>query len=276
MTDRFSWEALCTSSFQKLSPTTFRRLATNSEVGSPELRAYIYSDVHLRGCESPVLFADLSVVRQFVNLAEHVDYSSGWHLSDGELHKDGQFSLLPEQFHNTRMSDGSFAVALPRLRANALPGWLTVESIVPPVLRTAWRLYLPGVSLVNFAKLMEFMDTQTYLRGWSMKTSLAQNSKLLLVPRPDATVIYFDPAFSGDGSICALTDALKDFAPAEIGPGFSIQLSESVWLGGPASNSFTSFGAEMSKIAAECLIKDDFNELRYQETEFRKEMASIV
>ena len=72
---------------------------------------------------------------EFVNLTEHVDYSSGWRLTDGELHKDGQFSLLPEQFHNTRMSDGSFVVALPRLRVNALPGWLTVESIEPPVLK---------------------------------------------------------------------------------------------------------------------------------------------
>ncbi|QMV84514.1 hypothetical protein HW450_09080 [Corynebacterium hindlerae] len=270
------WEALCTSSFQKISPSAFRRLTSKTEVSAPELRAYIYSDIHLRGCESAALFADLPTVTQFVDLAAHTVHSPGWDLVDGELRKDGQFTLRPDQFPHTPTPNGQFTVALPRLRVNALPGWLVVESLEPPRLTAAWRLYLPGVSLRRFSALVDFMDRQTHLPRWSMKTTLGQSRDLRLIPRPDATVIYFDPAQIRSGALGALVDAISAFTPGGHGPGFSMQLTESVWIGGPGINAHTSFGAGLSAVAAQCLVRNDFNELHQRENAFRNEVDSLV
>ncbi len=276
MTTHNLWEGMCTKAFKQVSRSTFRRNGSDSEVSTHELRACIYSDIHLRGCESAALYADLPTVSRFVDLSSHTVQSPGWDLVGEELHKEGQFILRSDQFPHSQTTDGDFTVDMPRLKVNSLPGWLAIESLGPARISAPWRLYLPGIALNNFSTLIEFMDQQDYLHQWSMKTSLSQNPDLTLIPRPDATVIYFEPAPGETGAIRALVKAISLFAPAGRGPGFSIQLTDSVWIGGPSPNPYTSFGSGLSVVAAQCLIANDFTELNQREAAFRNEVNSLV
>ena len=276
MTIHTAWEAMCTTAFKQVSRSTFRRYGSDSEVSTHELRACIYSDIHLRGCESAALYADLPTVTRFVDLSSRTVQSPGWSLVGEELHKEGQFILRSDQFPHSQTTDGTFTVAMPRLKVNASPGWLAIESLEPARICAPWRLYLPGITLHNFSTLIEFMDQQDYLHQWSMKTSLSQNPDLNLIPRPDATVIYFEPVPAEAGAIRALVSAISLFAPAGRGPGFSVQLTDSVWVGGPSTSSHTSFGSGLSVVAAQCLIANDFTELNQREAAFRNEVKSLV
>lgn len=276
MTMHNQWEAMCASGFKQVSHSTFRRYSSDSEVSIYELRACIYSDIHLLGCESATLYADLLTVTSFVDLSSHTVQSPGWNLVEEELHKEGHFILRSDQFPHSQTTDGHFTVTMPRLKVNASPGWLAIESLEPARFSSPWRLYLPGITLSNFSTLIAFMDRQDYLHQWSMKTSLSQNQNLTLIPRPDATVIYFDPAQARGGAIRALVNAINLFAPTGRGPGFSVQLTDSVWVGGPSTNAHTSFGSGLSVVAAQCLIANDFTELNHREATFWKEINALV
>lgn len=276
MTTHSPWAAMCTSSFQQVSHSTFRRYRSDTEVSTHELRSCIYSDIHLRGCESAALYADLPTVTRFVDLSSHTVQSPGWNLVEEELHKEDHFILRSDQFSQSQTANGNFTVTIPRLKVNAVPGWLAIESLEPARFSAPWRLYLPGIALNNFSTLIEFMDHQDYLHQWSMKTSLSLNRNLILIPRPDATVVYFDPNSAGVGAISALVNAISLFASAGCGPGFSVQLTDSVWIGGPSTNAHTSFGSSLSVVAAKCLIANDFTELNQRESAFRNEVNALV
>lgn len=280
-----SWRELCKGRLKVLEPFKVRRLRS---VGKPELvddttssraqlRSWVYSDVHMQSVGDTALFAGAADVKPYINVSEYFYRSTGWELENNQLKKNHHFVLSADAFHHEQQEDGTFSVVLPRLRFNAVIGWLTVHAPYETVMSKPWRLYIPGVDYTQIAVLIRFMDEQKHLTNWSLKTTLGLDNEATVLARPDSTVIYFDYAeVNGTKNIQQLADEIAKIIPSAQGPGFSLPINDSVWIGGSSEAATTSFGSALADVAADCLLRNDFTELDRAEENFRKEVDFLV